>query len=211
MATAAYTRAKMFRKIRTSAVYSYRDWIVETMGAEAANATELKHEGHTVTLQERVARAYEESREDIYRYIVMLGLPREEAQEICQEAFLRLYTALSSGQQIENLRAWAFTVARNQALTTRATSASFAALDQVIEDRLAGESPTPEQSLLNLEKLRRVQKAVRRLSDQQRQCLHLRTKGFRYREIAEIVGVSTSTVGEAVQSAVKRLRRALYE
>jgi DNA-directed RNA polymerase specialized sigma24 family protein len=49
------------------------------------------------------------------------------------------------------------------------------------------------------------------LSDPQRHCLHLRAKGFRYREIAEIIGVSTSTVGEAMQRVVKRLRKALYE
>jgi DNA-directed RNA polymerase specialized sigma24 family protein len=49
------------------------------------------------------------------------------------------------------------------------------------------------------------------LSDQQRHCLHLRTKGFRYREIAEIIGVSTSTVGEVMQRAVRRLRKTLYD
>jgi DNA-directed RNA polymerase specialized sigma24 family protein len=36
-------------------------------------------------------------------------------------------------------------------------------------------------------------------------------EGFRYREIAEIVGISTSTVGEFLGRAVKRLRRALYD
>jgi len=181
------------------------------MGAKAAHPVELDPEGHGLTLQDKVVQVYEESRDEIYRYIVMLGLPREEAQEICQEAFLRLYRALTAGQQIENLRAWAFTVARNQALTARASSAPFAALDAAIEDRLAGVSPSPEQSLLDTERLRRLRKAIGLLNDQQRQFLHLRTKGFRYREIAEIVGVSTSTVGEAVQRAVKRLRKVLYE
>jgi RNA polymerase sigma-70 factor (ECF subfamily) len=164
-------------------------------------------EGAQLSLQEQVARLYEESREDIYRYIVLMGVPREQAQEICQEAFLRLYSALCGGQQIENPRAWVFTVARNQALTQRAAPATFASL----EDKFAAESPTPEESLLDGEKFRRLRGAVALLTDPQRQCLHLRTKGFRYREIASILGISTSAAAEAVQRAVAKLRKAVYD
>jgi RNA polymerase sigma factor (sigma-70 family) len=86
------------------------------MGATSKLA--IEQDEAPMTLHEQVAQIYEQSREEIYRYIVMMGIPREQAQEICQEAFLRLYTVMSQGQQIENLRAWAFTVARNQALNS---------------------------------------------------------------------------------------------
>jgi RNA polymerase sigma-70 factor (ECF subfamily) len=174
---------------------------------QATKTDHPPHEGAPLSLQEQVAQLYEESREDIYRYIVLMGVPREQAQEICQEAFLRLYSALHGGQQIENTRAWVFTVARNQALTQRAAPAAFASL----EDKFASESPTPEESLLDGERFRRLRNAVALLTDSQRQCLHLRTKGFRYREIASILGISTSTAAEAVQRAVAKLRKAVYE
>jgi len=180
------------------------------MAAKTANAMDLDREHQPLSLSDRVAKVYEESRDEIFRYIVMLGIPRDTAQEICQEAFLRLYRALRAGQPIENLRAWAFTVARNQALTIRST-ASFGVLDTEIEQKLAGNSPSPEQNLLEVEKFRRLDEAVLLLTAQQRQLFHLRTRGFRYREIAEIVGLSTSTVAEAVQRAVERLRKVLYE
>jgi RNA polymerase sigma factor (sigma-70 family) len=118
---------------------------------------------------------------------------------------------MSSGQQIENLRAWVFTVARNQALTTRTSLPAFARLEPEMEDRLAAKSPSPEESVLDRERIRRLRDAVGLLSDQQRLCLHLRTRGFRYREIAGIIGVSKSTVGEIMQNAVRRLRKVLYE
>jgi RNA polymerase sigma-70 factor (ECF subfamily) len=164
-----------------------------------------------MSLQDQVAELYEAARQDIYRYIVIMGVRHEQAQEICQEAFLRLYAALSDGQRIENRRAWVFTVARNHALTTRASAGGLVSLEPAIEERLAAESPSPEQRVLDRERLRRLHRAVGSLSEQQRQCLHLRTEGFRYREIAGVIGVSTSTVGEIVQRAVSRLRKALYE
>jgi RNA polymerase sigma-70 factor, ECF subfamily len=84
-------------------------------------------------------------------------------------------------------------------------------LEPTVEEQLASGSASPERVLLEREKFRRLHDAVSALSPQQRHCLHLRVEGFRYREIAEIVGISTSTVGEFLGRAVKRLRRALYE
>jgi RNA polymerase sigma-70 factor (ECF subfamily) len=177
----------------------------------AVRGVEAEQEGAALSLHDQVAQIYEDAREDIYRYVFLMGIPREQAQEICQETFLRLYRVLSQGQQIENPRAWVFTVARNLALTARSSRASFAALDPAVEQQLAAETPSPEQCVLEIEKLRCLRDAVGRLSDSERQCLHLRTKGFRYREIAGIIGVSTSTVGEMMKRAVKSLRKALYE
>jgi len=176
---------------------------------------ELTHEACggklQVTLQDQVARLYEDLRDDVFRYLVLIGVPPDEAQELCQEVFLRLYVALRKGQQVSNQRAWVFTVARNCAISARASSAAMAEFDAAIEEQLISKSPSPERVLIDRERMLRLHKAVSSLSQQQRQCLHLRVEGFRYREIAEILGVASSTVGEFLQRAVCRLRKALYE
>jgi RNA polymerase sigma-70 factor (ECF subfamily) len=41
----------------------------------------------------------------------------------------------------------------------------------------------------------------------QRECLHLRAEGLRYREIAELMGISISTVADAVRRASLKLSR----
>lgn len=56
-----------------------------------------------------------------------------------------------------------------------------------------------------------MHRAVEGLSKQQRQCLHLRAEGFRYREIGEVLGIRISTVNEFVKRAVSRLRKARHE
>jgi RNA polymerase sigma-70 factor (ECF subfamily) len=165
----------------------------------------------TVTLQDQVAEIYESLRNEVFRYLLVLGVGSDVAQEVCQEVFLRLYGTLRKGQKIENTRAWVFTVARNCALSARVSAAMVDSLEPALEEQLTSESATPERALLDREKFRRLHDAVSSLSPQQRHCLHLRVEGFRYREIADIVGISTSSVGEFLRRAVKRLKGALYD
>jgi RNA polymerase sigma-70 factor (ECF subfamily) len=64
---------------------------------------------------------------------------------------------------------------------------------------------TPEQRVLEKEKLRRLAAAVRLLAESERECLLLRAGGLRYREIGEVLGIATSTVGDTVERAIKKL------
>ena len=41
--------------------------------------------------EQRIAALYEDLRMDVYRYVLTLGPPPETAQDITQDAFLRLY------------------------------------------------------------------------------------------------------------------------
>jgi len=63
----------------------------------------------------------------------------------------------------------------------------------------------PEQAVLQKEKLRRLGNAMRSLTDVERECLLLRAGGLRYREIAEVLDLSTSTVGDTVDRAIRKL------
>jgi RNA polymerase sigma-70 factor, ECF subfamily len=57
------------------------------------------------------------------------------------------------------------------------------------------------------ERLDRLHMAVLNLTALQRECLHLRAEGLRYREIAELMGISMSTVADAVRRATVKLAR----
>jgi hypothetical protein len=47
-----------------------------------------------MTVQDQVSELYETLRDDVFRYLLLLGADHEQAQELCQETFLRLYTEL---------------------------------------------------------------------------------------------------------------------
>lgn len=167
----------------------------------------LREENTATALQVQVAQLFEESREDVYRYLLTLGLTPPRAQEAVQEVFLRLYAVMKKGEEIQNPRAWVFRVAHNWGLKVRARYAAESPFDPELELRLASPAQSPEQELLEREKLRRFHRAVEGLSDRQRRCLLLRMEGLRYPEIGAALGISVSAVGEFLRRAVARLRK----
>src|ERR1044071_7543556 len=106
----------------------------------------------TTALQEQVAQLFEEAREDVYRYLLTLGLYPPQAQEAAQEVFLRLYTTLRKGEEIRNSRAWIFRVAHNLGLKIRARQNPLVSFDPEIESHLASPVSDPEHTLIDRER-----------------------------------------------------------
>ena len=165
----------------------------------------------TETLEEKVAQIFELLRDPVYLYLMASLGNSAEAEDITQETFLRLYRALHRGQVINNVRFWLFRVAHNLAFDQRERGRRFAGGDSRTWDeirRLLPEpGPNPEQQVLQMEKFERLHAAMAKLSPQELQCLHLRAEGFRYREIAEILGIGTKTAAEFLRRGIKKLMR----
>jgi RNA polymerase sigma-70 factor (ECF subfamily) len=149
---------------------------------------------------------YRELRKPLLRYLVCLGLTADEAQDVVQDTFVGLHQHLAAGGSQENICSWLFRVAHNAARDRQNSyqRRHSAPLDAEVEASMVDEA-TPEQAVLEKEKFRRLRSAVRLLTDPERECLLLRAGGLRYREIAEILGMATSTVGDTVERAIKKL------
>ena len=160
-----------------------------------------------LALQDQVAQLFLEARDDVYRYLLSLGIHPPQAQEGAQEVFLRLYATLKKGENIQNPRAWIFRVAHNLGLKIRARQNNQAPFDADLESQIMAPDLNPEQSLLDREKTLRFHNAVQQLSDQQRRCLSLRLEGLRYPEIGSALGISASAVGEFLRRAIARLKK----
>jgi RNA polymerase sigma-70 factor (ECF subfamily) len=112
---------------------------------------------------------------------------------------------LAAGGSQENIHSWLFRVAHNGARNRqhrygrRFGTPLDPDLDSISEDA------SPEQVVLEKERLRQLGKAIRVLTESERECLLLRAGGLRYREIGEVLRISTSTVGDTVDRAIKKL------
>jgi RNA polymerase sigma-70 factor (ECF subfamily) len=114
---------------------------------------------------------------------------------------------MKKGETIENPRAWVFRVAHNYGLKVRARQVTETPFDPAMEIRLQAPAASPEQSLIERERMARFHDAVQGLSEQQRRCLFLRLEGLRYHEIASTLGISASAVGEFLRRALARLKK----
>ena len=157
---------------------------------------------------EEVIRLFDETHAPLQRYLIFLGLPPEDAEDCIQEAFLRLHRNLDSLPDRSNVRRWLFQVAKNLARDKRksawARRTSLSRQDECLAS-IRDANDSPEASLLKQEKLEWFRSAMARLTEQQVECLQLRASGLRYREIAAVMGIGISSVGELVQRATARL------
>jgi len=152
-----------------------------------------------------VTALYSEMRKPLLRYLVCLGLSGDEAQDIVQDAFLSLQRHVASGGSQENLRSWLFRVAHNRARNHQNSYHRRFAESLDAEIHSYPGSNTPEHLVLQREKFRRLEKALRSLARDERECLSLRAAGLRYREIGKILGLPTSTVAGTVERTIRKL------
>jgi RNA polymerase sigma-70 factor (ECF subfamily) len=174
-----------------------------------AQAPVLDQEGQrTLKLEEQITRLFDELCEPVRRYLLYLGVSPTDADEIVQETFFRLCRHLHAGGREDKLRGWVFRVAHNISINKlKSRKRFFSSVPEALSelDAVADPRRGPEELLLLREKMARVHAAVSALSEQQKQCLYLRAEGFRYREIAEILEVTISTVAESLRRAIRKL------
>jgi RNA polymerase sigma-70 factor, ECF subfamily len=180
-----------------------------------ATALALAKDGTSgsMTLSERVHALFDQLHIPVFRYILRKTLDPGRAEEITQEAFLRLLRHLREDRLLDNPKAWLFTVASNLAVDARRNESHIKDLDEStwkrIEESRPGLDADPEKLMLQRERLDRLHMAVLNLTPLQRNCLHLRAEGLRYREIAGLLEISPSTIMDAVRRATLKLAQEL--
>jgi RNA polymerase sigma-70 factor (ECF subfamily) len=166
------------------------------------------------SMEQKTTELFELFYEPVYRYVRSLIGLQAEAEDLAQEAFLRLYTSLLDGQTIGNARSWVFRVAHNLAIDhLRRASHLKQAVPEVwhVSEEQLDAAPNAEQRLIEQERHQRLRRAMMRLSPQERYCLDLRAEGLSYREIAEVLGVSVSSVNTFLSRGVKKIAGELHE
>ena len=109
-----------------------------------------------------------------------------------------------------SVRGWIFRVAHNVGVDARAKKQPLP-LEIQMESAVRDQRRGVEMDLIENERIDRIAGAWKTLSPKQRECLYLRSEGLRYRQIAESMGISVSSVREFLSRAVLRLQRAVNE
>jgi RNA polymerase sigma-70 factor (ECF subfamily) len=164
-------------------------------------------------LEDEIIGLFDHIRGRILRYALSFGLPIADAEEIVQEAFLALHQHLLRGKSKDALIGWLFRVTHNLSLKRRlvSTRAATGPLTEEAEREAAlipDPQPNPEDQLAFRQRQNRLRSVVDALPEMDRECLYLRAEGFRYREIAEVLGISVGSVANSLVQSLARLSTA---
>ena len=141
----------------------------------------------------------------IYRMLFRVVGRQEEAEELAQETFLRLYRQRFLPGREHNVRAWLYRVATNLAYNAlrgqrRQEERQVRAMRQVWSRE---EAANPEEEALRREEQGAVRRTLAALPRPQSQLLLAYYAGLDYRELAEFMGVTPSSVGTLLARAKK--------
>lgn len=160
-------------------------------------------------LERRLGAAWAEHRDDLRRYLRRLVDDEALADDLAQEAGLRLLRAGRDGE-IREPRAWLFHAGANlarDALRRRLTA--HAALGEVAHDEPAGPA-APDELAAMAQDLGALSRAIEALPPQARRILLLaRVEGRSHKEIARALDLAPKTVENHLGRAVARLAELL--
>ncbi len=144
----------------------------------------------------------------------------EEALDLSQEVFLRVFRTIHRFRGQSSLRTWIYRIVVNQARNRhrfwrRRHRDEQVSLDQHVAthgDVLRGSSPTPDRVFAQKELAVRLQKALDRLPFEQRTAIVLReVDGLSYEEIAYSLELAVGTVKSRLTRARQALRAELRD
>lgn len=130
----------------------------------------------------------------------------ETAEEICQEAFIRLFERKIPFSKEEEVRFWLIRVVKNLSLNVFRKRKNEAAAVEKLQQIHRSAAPSAEELFSAEEEKRRFREAVDSLPDKWKEVLILKEFGeMNYKEIAKTLRISESNVKVRVFRAKEKL------
>ena len=154
----------------------------------------------------------------IYNYVYRMTGSSEDAEDLTQEVFIRMYTSIDTFRGQSSLNTWLFRIAGNLCIDrfrraknrTASYSLDEPAGDAAQAQEVADHTYEPHRLLENVEMAEQIQQALSRLPEKLRATLLLHDiEGMPYEEIAQIVGCPLGTVKSRLFNARMQLRQQL--
>jgi RNA polymerase sigma factor (sigma-70 family) len=155
-------------------------------------------------------RAFADHHPPLERYLARLTGDPDLAADVAQEAFLRL---LEQEPPPSAVRPWLFRVATNLVRDSarRARRRQVLVLDGRAPSAHGDPPPAPDQGVDRDHARALVRRALDGLSSKERRALLMREEGFRHREIADVLGTTTGSVGTLLSRAIRKAAHGLGE
>lgn len=147
----------------------------------------------------------------LLNYAVRLAGARELAEDLVQEAFMKLHAQF---EEVREPRRWLYRTVHNLALNHRRDSAKLVSYDphrshespESHATEATDESPLPDEQIARLEGIGLVRLCLETLDARSRELIRLKfNEDLSYQQISERTGLKTGHVGYLLHHALKAL------
>lgn len=147
----------------------------------------------------------------LYRLALRITFDTAEAEDVVQDAMIRVWDKRDEWSQWDSVEAWLMTVCRNLALDRKAKKeAQNVSLDESLHSR--PDFSTPYESVAAREGLRLLQEIMDQLPPIQQEIVQLRDiEGYTYKEIADTLELTEEQVKVYLFRARQKVRRRFTE
>ena len=145
-------------------------------------------------------------KERVYWHARKIVIDHEDADEVTQETFIKVYRALKDFREAAQLYTWIYRITTNEALNLlkKNQKRSASSTDDVYEELSNSINTDP---LISGEEIQlKLQKALLKLPEKQRLVFNMKYfDDLKYDEIAEITGTSVGGLKASYHLAVKKI------
>jgi RNA polymerase sigma-70 factor, ECF subfamily len=143
----------------------------------------------------------------LYAYLVIRLGCREDAADVLQETFVRLARNRTRLRQVDDIIAYTFTIARNEAARSAAKAGRERNSRRKFSDRFAQPTSNTTDAVETAEC---IAAALARLSDNEREVIALKIyANLTLAEIAKVTSLPQGTVATRYRSGIERLKNLL--
>jgi RNA polymerase sigma-70 factor, ECF subfamily len=129
----------------------------------------------------------------------------EDAQDVSQEVFLKLYRNLKKLERSGNISGWLYKVTVNACHDLRSRRPESVPIEETAEPSAPGDGPP--QQLAEGERRRALELSLRMLAEREREAVILRDlEGLTTQEVARVMGSSEATVRSHISQARVKMR-----
>jgi RNA polymerase sigma-70 factor (ECF subfamily) len=193
----------------------------------ARMTTDDADEDLMVLYQRGEVRAFEllltRHRKPVYNFILRFIGDKETAEDLLQEAFMRVIKGAEAYKRQAKFTTWLYTIARNLCVdqTRRRKHRKHASLDAPMDtsddsgtlmDVIPSSEMASDRRSVNKQLHETMQRAIAALSEEQREVFLMREfLDMPFKQIADVVGVPENTVKSRMRYALEKLRLDLDE
>lgn len=148
----------------------------------------------------------------LMRFATIYTYSEPMAEDVLSDVFMKLWERRTLLHEVQNLRVYLYTAIKNTALNHRNRQAAFTDAEEEELGLAPTSAPDPENMFISAETIKRIQQIINQLPPRCKLIFQLaKEEGMRYKEIADILGISIKTIDNQLAIALNRIGKGVLE